>query len=141
MAKAGPAASTATYAEALQLDTVSGGAYVSESATSNATGFSTAIISANTTTGVKASAGNVYGMLCANAAASVCYLQFYNSNAPTCGTSVVWSVPLPATPGVANLISPIPMANFATGIGVCIGATQTGAGACGSTGSCTVFYK
>lgn len=140
IAKAGPAATTAARGEMEQLDTVSGGIYATESATSNNTATSQSVVSANTATGVKASAGNVYGVSCVNTNAAVCYLQFYNSNAPTCGTSVTWSIAIP-TSGVTNMINNPPMANHSTGIGVCMGTTPTGATACTTANTCTVFYK
>ncbi len=123
------------------VDSVSNGLETASAATSNPIGLSQSVITVNTTTGIKASAGNIYGLSFSNAAASVCYLQFYNSNAPTCGTSVLWSIALPPTPGVVNLMSDIPLGNFSTGIGTCTSTTATGGTTCGSTVSGTVFYK
>jgi hypothetical protein len=98
---------------------------------------------ANTALSVKASAGNVYGWSAVNAAASVCWLQFYNTaGTPTCGTAVIWSVPLPVTPGVSNFVpANLPLQNHATGIAICVSTTATGGTTCGSTASGTIFFQ
>ncbi len=93
---------------------------------------------------VKASAGNVYGVLALNGAASTCWLQFINSaTAGTLGTSVIFSVPLPASITQPVYVQPAPFAlsNFSSGIAVGIATTATGSSACGTAGNLTVFYK
>jgi len=104
-------------------------------------GLTSSTVTVNTTTNVKASAGEVYGVSCANANASTCFLQFYNTaGSPTCGTSVIWSLALPSS-GTLTLVPGIGLRNHATGIAVCMGTTATGATACTTANSCTIFYK
>lgn len=143
VARAGSTAVMAGRAEALEVDTVSGGTIITAAATSNNTATSQKVFTANTALNVKAGAGNVYGWSAINASASVCWLQFYNTaGAPTCGTGVVWAVPLPVTPGVSNSgPNDIPVGNFSTGIGICVSTTSTGSTTCGSTASGTIFFK
>ena len=142
VARATPTAVTAGRGELGQVDTVTGGQFVEEVATTSATGLSSTQIAVNTSSSIKASAGNVYGFSVANASASVCYLQFYNSSAPTCGTSVISSYALPVTPGVLNITSNIPLGNYSTAIGTCVSTTPTGGTTCGSViGGLTVLYK
>jgi hypothetical protein len=141
VAKASPTAVTAGRSEANQIDAASGGQYDVPVATTTAVGVSTGATDVNTATNIKASAGNVYGVSCVNNNASACFLQFYNTaGSPTCGTSVVWALALP-TSGVLNIPPSIPLANHATGIAVCMGTTRTGATACTTANSCTIFYK
>jgi len=142
VARASPTAVTAGRGEMLEMDTATGGLYVVGAATTAAVGTSTGATDVNTTTNIKASAGNVYGVSCVNNNASACFLQFYNtSGSPTCGTSVVWALALP-TSGTLNIPpGAVPLANHATGIGVCMGTTRTGSTACSTANSCTVFYK
>jgi hypothetical protein len=146
ISRAAPTSTTAGRATHEQIDTVSGGQYITESATSNPTGLTPFVASVNTTLNVKASAGNLYGIACVNANASVCYLQFYNTaSTPTCGTAVVHSIPLTfgAAAGPSTVIapSPMPLAGFTTGIGICMGTTATGATACTTANSCTLWIK
>jgi hypothetical protein len=142
VARASPTAVTAGRGEMLQTDTATGGVYDVPVATTAAVGTSTGATDVNTTANIKASAGNVYGVSCVNNNASACFLQFYNTaGSPTCGTSVVWSLALP-TSGTLNIPpGAMPIANHATGIGVCMGTTRTGATACTTANSCTIFYK
>jgi len=143
VARAAPTAVTAGRGEMLQIDTVSGGVFDTPATTTHDVGTTSVTYTANTALNVKASAGNVYGISAINAAASVCWLQFYNTaGTPTCGTSVVWSVPLPVTPGVFNLPpGAFPLRNHATGIGICVSTTATGGTTCGSASSGTIFFK
>lgn len=93
---------------------------------------------------VKASAGNVYGVLAMNGAASTCWVQFINSaGAGTLGSGVIFAVPLPASTTQPTWIgpSPIALANFSTGIAVGIATTATGSSACGTGGNLTVFFQ
>jgi hypothetical protein len=140
--RAGATAGTAARSTALNVDSVSGGAYVTAVATTNNVGLSAGSVAVNTATNVKASAGNVYAVACANANASVCWLQFYNTaGAPTCGTSVTWSVPIPTSGTLILPAGDYPLINHATGIAVCMGTTATGATACTTANACTIFYK
>ena len=148
VSKAVPTALSASNQTAqIQVDTATGGVYQEPVATTVATGFTPFVVAVNTTLNVKASAGNLYGYTCVNPSTAVCYLQFYNdAGAPTCGTNVVHSVPLTNTAATTSAISTsmmssIPLANFAAGIGVCISTTQTGATTCAATASCTLWYK
>jgi hypothetical protein len=140
-AVAAPTAVTAGRSEMVLMDVPTGAVYTAPVATTTATGFSNVVVSANTATAIKASAGNVYGISASSSAATPCYVQFYNSNAPTCGTSVITSIALPPTPGVVNIAADLPLMNFATGIGVCFSTTQTGSVTCTGTLSATIFYK
>jgi hypothetical protein len=98
-------------------------------------------ISANTAQLIKSSAGNVYGWSLYNGNSSVCYLQFYNSSsAPTCGTSVTWSFPLPAS-STNTVVPPYALYNHTTGIGFCAGTTATGSTACSTALSGTLLWK
>lgn len=97
-----------------------------------------------TSTNVKTSPGNVYGVYALNGAASTCWIQFINSaGAGTLGTGVIFSVPLPAstTQSVYLQPSPLALANFSTGIAVGIATTQTGNVACGTAGTVVVFSR
>lgn len=105
---------------------------------------SVALSTITTSVNVKASAGNVYGVLVLNGAASTCWVQFINSaGAGTLGTAVLMSVPLPASTTQPTYVQPAPFAlsNHSTGIAVGIATTATGAVACGTGGNLTVFYK
>jgi len=98
-------------------------------------------ITANTAQSIDASPGNVYGWSLYNANTSVCYLQFYNtSGTPTCGTSVIWNFPIPAS-STSTVVPPYALYNHSTGIGFCAGTTATGSTACPTALSGTVLYK
>ncbi len=109
--------------------------------TSSSVALSSVAISTSTTQSIKSSAGNLYGVSWANIQAATVWLQFYNSSSPTCGTSVVFSLAVPAS-GTLN-IPPGSKAlhNFSTAIGFCCGTTATGSTAC-TTGdeAGTVMY-
>ena len=110
-----------------------------------ATATAAATVSAQaalTVANVKASAGNVYGVSIANPNASIIYLQFYNTaGTPTLGTSVVWFLAVPASGTLTIPPGAIPMANFATGIGIGASTTATSTGTPGTAPAVTVFYK
>lgn len=78
----------------------------------------TASATSNTSTNVKASAGNLYSVVLSNTSASAKFFKFYNkATAPTVGTDTpIWTMLLPAgTTTVINLdMNPM---RFATGIG------------------------
>ena len=108
---------------------------------SNSTVVSQKSITANTAQSIDASPGNVYGWSLYNANSSVCYLQFYNtSGTPTCGTSVIWSFPIPAS-STSTVVPPYALYNHSTGIGFCAGTTATGSTACTTALSGTLLYK
>jgi hypothetical protein len=109
--------------------------------TSSTMALSQTTISANTAQSIKSSAGNVFGWSLYNGNSSVCYLQFYNtSSAPTCGTSVTWSFPIPAS-STSTVVPPYALYNHSTGIGFCAGTTATGSTACSTALSGTLLYK
>lgn len=91
---------------------------------------------------VKASAGNVFGVMAINGAASTCWIQFINSAAAgTLGTGVITAIPLPASTTQPIWITlPYPV-NFSTGIAVGIATTNSGSTACGTGGNVTVFFQ
>lgn len=137
------AAQTCTSGDvcALNEDSVAGGIFEVPVATTNAIGLSNAAIAVNTTSSIKASAGNLYGVYCVNANASVCWVQIYNSSSPTCGTSSVMSIPIPSSGVLAYGPGPLPLYSGSTALGVCMGTTATGSTACTTANSCTFFYK
>lgn len=93
---------------------------------------------------VKASAGNLYGLVLGNSGTIPCWLQVMNTaGTPTAGTSVVDSYMVQA--GVTVIIPPgvFALTNYGTGIGVAGatadgGATTTG---CTTTFSVTIYYQ
>jgi hypothetical protein len=93
---------------------------------------------------IKASAGNLYGLVVGNSGTIPCWLQLFNTaGTPTAGTSVVDSFMVQA--GTTMVITPgqLALENFATGIGAAgatadSGATVTG---CTTTVSVTAFYQ
>jgi len=95
-----------------------------------------------TVVNVKAAAGYVYGLSVANANASVIYIQFYNtSGTPVLGTSVVWSIAIPASSVLNIPPSAFALASFATGIGIGASNNVTGAGTAITAPSVTIFYQ
>jgi len=109
--------------------------------TSSLSTVSQTTLTANTSQLIKSSAGNVYGWSLYNGNSSVCYLQFYNAtSAPTCGTSVTWRFPLPAS-STSTVVPPYALYNHTTGIGFCAGTTATGATACSTAVSGTLLWK
>lgn len=80
---------------------------------------------------VKSSAGNLYAWMVYNPNASACFLDFFNTTAPTLGTTVpVWTISLPAT-AAAN-VSPgqFAFANFSTAMSVAAVTASGGATTC-----------
>jgi len=110
--------------------------------TAAAQALSAAAVSANSAQNIKSSAGNVYGLSFYNANTSVCWLQFYNtSGTPTCGTSVIWSIPVAASGTLAYGPGPLALQNHSTGIGFCACTTPSGSTACSTAVTGTIFYK
>jgi hypothetical protein len=93
---------------------------------------------------IKASAGNLYGVVLGNDGTIPCYMQFFNTaGTPTAGTSVVDSFMVQA--GLTVVIPPgvLALENFTTGIGYAgatadSGATTTG---CTTTFNITALYQ
>lgn len=97
---------------------------------------------------VKASQGNLYGFVVTNGSTTaICYLEFINaSSAPTLGTAVLYSIPVPASSTTApgQVIVPpgyVPMNNFSTGISVGMASTYNGASACATAATAALQYK
>lgn len=87
----------------------------------------------------KSTAGNVYGADIENPNTSVCWLQFYNSTAPTLGTSVIFAIPVLASGGIAKNL-PFPV-NFSTAISIAATTTATGSTACSTGMGVTLYYQ
>lgn len=92
---------------------------------------------------VKASAGNLYGVIALSGVSTTCWLQFINSaSAGTLGTAVILSIPLPASTTQPLWITPgsLALANFSSGIAVGTSTTATGSTACGTGSTVDVFF-
>jgi hypothetical protein len=96
---------------------------------------------------VKASAGNVYGVVAQNNATTGCWLQFINSaSAGTLGTGIVFQVPIPAAvasaqqPFIYIQAPPYALGSFSSGIAVGLSTSVGGSIACTSA-NVSVFYK
>jgi hypothetical protein len=101
--------------------------------------FSVNATSTSTYTNVKSTAGSVLGYAVENPNASVCWLQLYNSSAPTVGTSVYFSIPILSSGGIAQtLSSPI---TFSTAISIATTTTATGSTECSTGMGVTVFFQ
>ena len=92
---------------------------------------------------VKASAGNLYGLVIGNNGTVPCFVQFMNTaGTPTAGTSVLDSYMVQA--GTVLVVPPSveALANFSTGIGLAAATTDSGATTtgCTTTLSVTVYY-
>lgn len=91
---------------------------------------------------IKASAGNVYGITVVNKAATVIYLQFYNTaGAPVLGTSVISWIPVPASGTLIIPPSALAILNLATGIGIGASTTPTSTGTPATAPDVTVWFK
>jgi len=97
-------------------------------------------LSATAATNVKASGGNVYGWFGFNPNSTTCYLQFYNSAAPTLGTSVLH--PFGVVAGGSFNITPgsVAMFNLSTAISTGQTTTATGSSQCSSPMTITILY-
>ena len=93
---------------------------------------------------IKATPGNLFGITVCNQVAAVTYLQFFNATAtPTLGTSVLFSIPIPAGAGTGTLIIPpsaFALANFSAGIAIGAATTATGSTAPATAPTGTIFY-
>jgi len=78
---------------------------------------------------IKASAGQLYGLVVVNTTETIAYLKFYDTaSTPTCGTTTVaFTLPIPAGSAGAPLTPSFPVSGvtFTNGIGLCL----TGGGA------------
>lgn len=89
---------------------------------------------------VKGSAGTLGGYYCYNPNSSVSYIQIFDANGATLGsTSPKWSIGIPAT-SAANLEMTNGM-NFATEITVAATTTATGSSAPSTACDCNFIYK
>jgi hypothetical protein len=92
---------------------------------------------------VKASAGNLYGLVLGNSGTVPCWLQlFNNSGTPTAGTSVIDSIMVQAGLTVVVPASTLAYENFATGIAFAGATTDSGSTTtgCTATFSVSVYY-
>jgi hypothetical protein len=92
---------------------------------------------------IKASAGNLYGLVVGNNGTIPCYLQLFNTaGTPTAGTSVIDSYFAQA--GLTLVLAPdvLALENFSTGIGYAGATTDGGATTTGCTTSMNIsaFY-
>ena len=110
--------------------------------TSSSNAFTIAHAATAAAANIKASAGNLYGMVLGNSNSTACWVQlFNNAGTPTAGTSVIDSYLVQA--GVTISIPPglIALENFATGIAFAGATTDSGATTTGcTTGISTTFY-
>ena len=97
--------------------------------------------SVSTYSAVKASGGNLYGLVAYNANSSVCYLQFYNSATPTIGTSVIDSYAVQAGVSVVVPAGSIALENFSTAITIAAATADSGASVCPTAMSVSVYYQ
>lgn len=114
--------------------------------TANGLSFAT-LTAANSTnaTNLKASAGQLYHVTAYNNSATLAWISFYNNaGTPTCGTSIVYQVMIPAnsTSG-AGAIDDVPSGlTFSTGIAYCITTGIAGTGSVAATSYVANFaYK
>jgi hypothetical protein len=97
-----------------------------------------------TTTTVKATTGNVYGYGVTNTNTTICYIQIFNTTAPTLGTTEpLISLGIPANssgPAAGVFVFPIPI-NFSTAIAVAATTASKGASTCATGMTVNVFYQ
>lgn len=92
--------------------------------------YLTAAASTNATN-VKASAGQLYRAELSNNSATLAYVSFYNtSGTPTCGTSIVYQMMIPAnsTSGAGWVSAGSMGLAFSSGIGICVTTGIAGTG-------------
>lgn len=96
------------------------------------------------TTTVKSSAGNVYGLIVTNANTSTCYLEVFNTTSPTLGTTEpIFSFGIPATSssgGGWSILFPLPV-NFSTAIAVASTTASKGGTTCSTGMTVNVLYQ
>jgi len=106
-------------------------------------GFATTSFDLASTAGtnIKATAGNVYGFYIFNPNPTVCYLQFYNSVAPTLGTNALHPYGIQAGYTTAIPIGQFALFNFATAISTGETTTATGSTQCTAAMTATILYQ
>jgi hypothetical protein len=111
--------------------------------TSSTVAFSRFHVATAAAANVKASAGNLYGLVIGNSGTIPCWIQFMNTaGTPTAGTSVIDAYMAQAGMTVVIPAGGLALENFATGIGIAgaiadNSATTTG---CTTTVSVTIYY-
>lgn len=85
---------------------------------------------------IKASSGNLFGLVLTNNTAAVCFAEFFNkATAPTLGTdAVVMAYEIPASAAYNIPPGPYALGNFTTGIGFGAVTAENGAVTCSVTG-------
>jgi hypothetical protein len=93
-------------------------------------------------TSVKGSAGNLYGYYIYNPNSSVCYVEFFNTNSVTLGTTnPAIALGIPAT-GAANLApSPVAISNFSSYIYIASETTPKSGSSCNTGPVVNVWYQ
>ncbi len=113
--------------------------------TSGGLSISRTVAAASTNaTNIKASAGQVYGLVVSNVNASPRYVHLYNTaGTPTCTASIIATFIIPGnTAGSGTNIPMYPGVAFGTGIGICLTSAIDGTGnAAANDGVVTVLYK
>lgn len=112
--------------------------------TSSANAFTLKHSSSAAAANVKASAGNLYGLVLGNSGTTACWLQlFNNAGTPTAGTSVIDSFMVQAGVTVVIPAAVLAWENFATGIAFAGATTDSGATTTGCTTSfsVSVYYN
>jgi hypothetical protein len=97
-----------------------------------------------TTATVKSSTGNVYGFTATNTNSSICYLQVFNTTAPTLGTTEpIISIGVPGTSsssGGWSVTLPVPV-NFTTAIAVAATTASKGGTTCATGMTVNVYFQ
>jgi len=97
--------------------------------------------STSTFSSVKASAGNVFGGQIYNPNSTPCYLVFYNSAAPTIGTTAeVYAMGIQAGTTQSLPAGPFALANFSTAITIAGTTTDGGSTVCTTGMSINLWY-
>lgn len=144
VARAGPSAVTAGRSELEQMDTVSAGIYMTQTATTNAIGLTTTgAATVTSSVNFKASAGNLYGFGIVNGAGAGCWFQCVNSaGAGTLGTAVIFQVPIPTSASIYQPPGTVPLGSFSAGIACGVASAVNGASACGTAATgVAIYYK
>jgi hypothetical protein len=101
-----------------------------------------AVGSTSTYNTVKGSSGNLYGGYVFNPNTTSCYLVFYNSTAPTIGTTTeVYAMGVPAGAAFAIPNTGSSLASFSTGITIAGTTTDGGATVCSTGMSINIWYQ
>lgn len=106
--------------------------------TSSSNAFTLKHSSSAAAANVKASAGNLYGLVLGNSGTVPCWLQlFNNSGTPTAGSSVIDSIMVQAGLTVVVPAAELGWENFSTGIAFAGATTDSG----GTTTGCTTTFS